>query len=101
MGLVAKNAILLLDCARKREAEGFDREEALIYAGRMRLRPILMTSLATIFGFLPIAMALGAGSESRSPMGIAVIGGLLVSLVLSLFVVPAMYLLLARKERLL
>ena len=97
VGLVTKNGILIVEFANQRLRAGRPLIAAVAEAAEARLRPILMTTLATIFGFLPIAMALGAGSESRSPMGIAVIGGLIVSLALSLFVVPAMYLVLAHK----
>ena len=91
MGLVTKNAILLIDNANQRRAEGLGREEALIAAGEIRLRPILMTTLAMIFGMLPLALALGEGSEFRSPMARAVIGGLISSTVLTLVVVPVVY----------
>ncbi|MDP2371451.1 efflux RND transporter permease subunit [Rhodoferax sp.] len=91
MGLVAKNAILLLDCARKREAEGFDREDALMYAGRKRLRPILMTTFALIAGMLPVAIGLGEGGEFYRPLAIAIIGGTITSTILTLLVVPTFY----------
>jgi HAE1 family hydrophobic/amphiphilic exporter-1 len=91
MGLVAKNAILLLDCARKEEAQGVDREQALMHAGRVRLRPILMTTFALIVGMLPVAIGLGAGSEFYSPMAVAIIGGVITSTVLTLLVVPTFY----------
>ncbi len=91
MGLVAKNAILLLDCARKREAEGVDREEALMYAGRMRLRPILMTTFALIAGMLPVAIGLGEGGEFYRPLAVAIIGGTITSTILTLLVVPTFY----------
>ena len=91
MGLVAKNAILLLDCARKREAEGYDREEALMYAGRMRLRPILMTTFALIAGMLPVAIGIGEGSEFYRPLAVAIIGGTITSTFLTLLVVPSFY----------
>jgi hydrophobic/amphiphilic exporter-1 (mainly G- bacteria), HAE1 family len=91
MGLVAKNAILLLDCARKEEAQGVDREQALMHAGRVRLRPILMTTFALIVGMLPVAIGLGAGSEFYSPMAIAIIGGTITSTLLTLLVVPTFY----------
>lgn len=91
MGLVAKNAILLLDCARKREAEGFEREEALMYAGRMRLRPILMTTFALIAGMLPVAIGMGEGGEFYRPLAIAIIGGTITSTFLTLLVVPSFY----------
>ena len=91
MGLVAKNAILLLDAARKREAEGFDREEALMDAGRMRLRPILMTTFALIAGMFPVALGLGEGGEFYRPLAIAIIGGTITSTILTLLVVPTFY----------
>ena len=91
MGMVTKNAILLIDNANQRRAEGLGREEALITAGEIRLRPIVMTTLAMIFGMLPLAMALGEGSEFRSPMARAVIGGLISSTLLTLVVVPVVY----------
>jgi len=91
MGLVAKNAILLLDCARKREAEGFGREDALMHAGRMRLRPILMTTFALIAGMLPVAIGLGEGGEFYRPLAIAIIGGTITSTILTLLVVPTFY----------
>src|SRR6185312_8645467 len=79
MGLVAKNAILLLDCARKEEAQGVDREEALMHAGRVRLRPILMTSFALIAGMMPVAIGMGEGGEFYRPMAVAIIGGTITS----------------------
>lgn len=91
MGLVAKNAILLLDCARKEEARGISREEALIYAGRARLRPILMTTLALIAGMLPVAIGLGEGGEFYRPLAVAIIGGTVTSTMLTLLVVPTFY----------
>jgi HAE1 family hydrophobic/amphiphilic exporter-1 len=91
MGLVAKNAILLLDCARKREAEGYDREESLMYAGRMRLRPILMTTFALIAGMLPVAIGMGEGGEFYRPLAVAIIGGTITSTLLTLLVVPTFY----------
>ncbi|MES2786288.1 MAG: efflux RND transporter permease subunit [Pseudomonadota bacterium] len=91
MGLVAKNAILLLDAARKREAEGEDRETALMAAGRSRLRPILMTTFALIAGMLPVAVGIGEGGDFYRPMAIAIIGGTITSTLLTLLVVPAFY----------
>jgi hydrophobic/amphiphilic exporter-1 (mainly G- bacteria), HAE1 family len=91
MGLVAKNAILLLDCARKEEAQGVDREEALMHAGRVRLRPILMTTLALVAGMMPVAIGVGEGGEFYRPMALAIIGGVLVSTLLTLLVVPSFY----------
>ena len=91
MGLVAKNAILLLDCARKHEAEGHDREESLMYAGRKRLRPILMTTFALIAGMMPVAIGMGESGEFYQPMAIAIIGGTITSTILTLLVVPTFY----------
>ncbi|WP_048440112.1 efflux RND transporter permease subunit [Caenimonas sp. SL110] len=91
MGLVAKNAILLLDAARKREADGEDRETALMAAGRSRLRPILMTTFALIAGMLPVAIGIGEGGDFYRPMAIAIIGGTITSTFLTLLVVPAFY----------
>lgn len=91
MGIVKKNSIILMDYALQQREEGADALEAMRRAGPVRLRPILMTSLATMMAALPAALALGAGSETRAPMSIAVLGGLSVSTVLSLLVVPAFY----------
>ncbi len=91
MGLVAKNAILLLDAARKQEEEGVGREEALMNAGRMRLRPILMTTFALIAGMMPVAIGWGDGGQFYAPMAVAIIGGTITSTVLTLLVVPTFY----------
>jgi HAE1 family hydrophobic/amphiphilic exporter-1 len=91
MGLVTKNAILLVDFAKVLRSRGMERTEAIITAGRTRLRPIMMTTLAMIFGMVPLALALGAGSEMRAPMARAVIGGLITSTFLTLLVVPVVY----------
>jgi HAE1 family hydrophobic/amphiphilic exporter-1 len=91
MGLVTKNAILLVDNANERRALGKDRWTALVEAGQVRLRPIIMTTLAMIFGMLPIALALGEGGGFRAPMARAVIGGLITSILLTLVVVPLAY----------
>jgi HAE1 family hydrophobic/amphiphilic exporter-1 len=91
MGLVAKNAILLLDCARKEEAQGVPREAALMHAGRVRLRPILMTTFALIAGMLPVAIGLGEGGEFYRPMAVAIIGGTITATLLTLLVVPTFY----------
>ena len=91
MGLVAKNAILLLDAARAQEALGMDREEALMAAGRKRLRPILMTTFALIAGMLPVAVGVGEGGEFYRPMAVAIIGGTITSTLLTLLVVPSFY----------
>jgi len=91
MGLVTKNGILLVDYANVLRDRGMERTQALIQAGATRLRPILMTTFAMIFGMIPVAFATGEGSEMRSPMGQAVIGGLITSTLLTLFVVPVVY----------
>ncbi|MBK9089530.1 MAG: efflux RND transporter permease subunit [Holophagales bacterium] len=91
MGLVTKNAILLVDYTKVLRKGGMERREALITAGRTRLRPIMMTTLAMIFGMLPLALGLGQGAEMRAPLGRAVIGGLITSTVLTLLVVPVVY----------
>ncbi len=91
IGLVTKNGILIVEFANQRRAAGLSVMEATVEAAGSRLRPVLMTSLSTILGLVPIALSLGAGSESRVPMGIAVIGGLTLGTLLTLFVVPAMY----------
>lgn len=91
IGLVTKNGILIIEFANQLREKGLGVREALIQASTARMRPILMTSLATILGALPIALALGAGSKSRMGMGIVIIGGLLLSMVLTLFVIPAIY----------
>jgi HAE1 family hydrophobic/amphiphilic exporter-1 len=92
MGLVTKNAILLVDYAKVlQRRDGMARREAVILAGRTRLRPIVMTTLAMIFGMMPLFLALGAGAEGRAPMARAVVGGLLTSTMLTLLVVPVMY----------
>jgi multidrug efflux pump subunit AcrB len=91
IGLVTKNGILIVEFANQLRASGQSMQEAVIGASVSRLRPILMTSLATVLGALPIAMALGAGAESRMGMGIVVVGGILFSLLLTLYVIPAVY----------
>jgi HAE1 family hydrophobic/amphiphilic exporter-1 len=91
MGLVTKNAILLIDFTNQARARGVERDKALVQAGSTRLRPIVMTTLAMIFGMLPLAFAIGAGAELRAPMARAVIGGLITSTLLTLVVVPVVY----------
>lgn len=91
IGLVTKNGILIVEFANQKKAQGLKVIDAVKEAARLRLRPILMTSFSTILGILPIALALGAGAESRISMGIAVIGGLIFSTLLTLFVIPAVY----------
>ena len=100
MGLVTKNAILLVDRANQRQREGLSRAAALLDAGQVRLRPILMTTAAMVFGMLPLAIGLGEGSEQQAPMGRAIIGGVLTSTLLSLVVVPVIYSYLDRWETL-
>lgn len=99
IGLVTKNGILIVEFANQKKAQGLNVVDAVREAARLRLRPILMTSLSTILGALPIALALGAGSESRSSMGIAVIGGLIFSTVLTLFIIPVIYTYLSEKTK--
>ena len=99
IGLVTKNGLLIVEFANQRMAAGLVRSQAIREAAVLRFRPILMTSLSTILGILPIALALGEGSESRVSMGIAVVGGMIFSTFLTLFVVPAMYLLLSKKDK--
>ena len=96
IGLVTKNAILIVEYSNQRRARGEPLLEAVVRASRIRLRPILMTTLTTILGVMPIALGLGAGAESRKPLGVAVVGGLLFSMVLTLVMVPVVYTLLAR-----
>jgi multidrug efflux pump len=90
IGLVTKNGILIVEFANQRKAAGVPVSESIIQGATARFRPVLMTSFSTVLGILPIALGLGAGAESRIPMGVAVIGGLLVGTLLTLFVVPAM-----------
>jgi multidrug efflux pump subunit AcrB len=90
-GLVNKNAILLVDRIKKLRSLGLTRSDAIGEAGAQRLRPILMTTAATILGMLPIALGFGAGAELRAPMAVAIIGGLITSTVLSLVVIPVAY----------
>jgi multidrug efflux pump len=98
IGLVTKNGILIVEFANKLREEGLSKMEAATKAARMRLRPIIMTTLATVLGAAPIAFAIGAAGSSRKGMGIVVMGGLLFSLILTLYVIPAMYILLSRKK---
>jgi multidrug efflux pump subunit AcrB len=91
IGLVTKNGILIVEFANQNRLNGMAKGEAVIYAATQRLRPILMTSLAMALGALPIALSLGAASTSRIPLGIVIVGGIIFSLVLTLFVIPAMY----------
>jgi multidrug efflux pump len=94
IGLVTKNSILLVEYANQLKERGLSSLEAMLESGRIRLRPILMTSVATIAGTMPIALGLGAGSASRRPLGYAVVGGMLFSTLLTLFLVPVVYVML-------
>jgi multidrug efflux pump len=96
IGLVTKNAILIVEYANQRRARGEPLVEAVVHASRIRLRPILMTTFTTILGVMPIALGLGAGAESRKPLGMAVVGGLTFSMFFTLIMVPVVYTLLAR-----
>jgi multidrug efflux pump subunit AcrB len=98
MGIVKKNSIILVDYTNQLRRRGLDARQALLEAGPVRLRPILMTSTATMMAAVPASLGLGAGSETRAPMAIAVIGGLIVSTALSLVVVPGFYLLADRAK---
>ena len=99
MGIAKKNSILLVDFTNQARATGMERHEALLEACPVRLRPILMTSIATIAGALPPALALGPGAELQRPMALAIVGGMIVSTALTLFVVPAAYSLLDDARR--
>jgi len=99
IGIVAKNGILLLDADQRFRAAGLPAEESMIRAGERRLRPILMTALATVAGMLPLAFAFGAGSQMLRPLAIAVIGGILASMVLSLIVTPAVHYYISGRDR--
>jgi multidrug efflux pump subunit AcrB len=98
VGIVAKNGILLLDADQRIRATGASAQDAMLQASRRRLRPIVMTALATMAGMLPLAFALGAGSQMLQPLAIAVIGGILISMVLSLIITPAVHFYLSHKE---
>ncbi len=99
IGLVTKNGILIVEYANHIRERGTNSMEAAVEAATMRLRPILMTSLAMVFGALPIALSLGAASTSRKPLGIVIVGGIMFSLILSLFIVPVIYSFLSRKKK--
>jgi multidrug efflux pump subunit AcrB len=99
VGIVAKNGILLLDANQKFRSVGFAPEEALIQAGRRRLRPIVMTAMAAVAGMVPLSLAWGAGSQMLQPLAIAVIGGILISMILSLIITPAVQFYLGRSAR--
>jgi multidrug efflux pump subunit AcrB len=91
MGIVAKNAILLIDFAKWSRDRGIDRRTAIVEAGRIRLRPIMMTTLALIAGMLPVALGIGEGADFRAPLGRAVVGGVITSTILTLVVIPTVY----------
>jgi HAE1 family hydrophobic/amphiphilic exporter-1 len=97
-GIVVNDAIVLVDYANQLRKQGLSKVEALVRAGRVRLRPILMTTATTVFGLLPMALGLGEGAELRTPMALTVIGGMITSTLLTLLVVPAVYALLDRKS---
>ncbi|HWB94968.1 MAG TPA: efflux RND transporter permease subunit, partial [Puia sp.] len=99
IGLVTKNGILIVEFTNQKRGQGMAKRAAVVEAATQRLRPILMTSLATSLGALPIAMSLGAAATSRIPLGIVVVGGILFSLILTLFVIPAMYTFISRKRK--
>ena len=98
IGIVAKNGILLLDADQKMRGLNLSAEDAMLQAARRRLRPIVMTALATVAGMLPLAFAIGAGSQMLQPLAIAVIGGVLISMVLSLIITPAVHYYLSGKS---
>ena len=99
IGIVAKNGILLLDADGKFRAAGFSAEGAILQAGRRRLRPILMTALAATVGFVPLALAIGSGSQMLQPLAVAVIGGIIIAMFLSLLITPAIYFYMTREGR--
>lgn len=99
IGLVTKNGILIVEFANQKREEGLSKIDAVLEASRLRLRPILMTSLAMALGSLPLALSLGDASTSRIPLGVVIVGGIMFSLVLTLFVIPAMYSYLSRKRK--
>jgi len=97
-GIVVNDAIVLVDYANQLRKQGMSKLEALAGAGRVRLRPILMTTATTVFGLLPMALGLGEGAELRTPMALTVIGGMITSTLLTLLVVPAVYAILDRRS---
>ncbi|HSB74609.1 MAG TPA: efflux RND transporter permease subunit, partial [Terriglobales bacterium] len=100
VGIVVSNSILIVEFARNLRKEGMSMREAAATSSRIRLRPILMTSLATVIGLIPMAMKLGTGAEAYAPLAQAIIGGLLVSVVVTVYLVPAAYVYFHRKEEL-
>ena len=98
IGLVTKNGILIVEFANQQQAEGLPRMLAVVQASKLRLRPILMTSLAMSLGALPLALSIGDASTSRIPLGVVIVGGIMFSLVLTLFIVPVMYTFLSSKK---
>ena len=96
IGLVAKNGILIVEFANQLRIEGRDAAQAAFEAATLRFRPILMTAISTILGAVPLALATGPGAESRNPLGIVIVGGLAISTLLTLFVIPIFYILLDR-----
>jgi len=99
IGLVTKNGILIVEFANQKQLAGLSKRQAVTEAAQARLRPILMTSLAMALGALPIALSLGAAATSRIPLGIVIVGGILFSLVLTLYIIPAMYSFLSFKKK--
>ena len=95
IGMVTKNSILLVEFANQQRAKGLSAKDAMLKAGSIRLRPILMTSMATIMGILPIAIGFGEAGESRRPLGVVAVGGMMTSTLLTLFVIPVIYTLFA------
>ena len=99
IGLVTKNGILIVEFANQKRHAGLNKMDAVIEASSARMRPILMTSLAMSLGALPIALSLGAAATSRIPLGIVIVGGILFSLILTLYVIPAMYSYLSQRKK--
>jgi multidrug efflux pump len=99
VGLVTKNGILIVEFANQKQLAGMNKRDAVIEAASARLRPILMTSLAMSLGALPIALSLGAAATSRIPLGIVIVGGIMFSLILTLYVIPAIYTFLSRRKK--
>jgi HAE1 family hydrophobic/amphiphilic exporter-1/multidrug efflux pump len=99
IGLVTKNGILIVEFANQKREQGMSKKQAVIEAASQRLRPILMTSLATALGALPIALSLGDASTSRIPLGIVIVGGIIFSLILTLFIIPAIYTYISGKHK--